>query len=176
MKLVTAENLSEASDATLTASEASSCSPMKAAEQKFSSDTLTASEIGELDESALPVHKFIGPAEKPVEAEHATIASRKRRVPQNEQSNHMRYFGDFQRKDIECPIKRQKFWVLANKTVKLQKKTIKFLQQKNRHLLRKINSLQALNLHLRRKDLISEKLLDGICAGVVQPDFAEEDN
>ncbi|VEN64055.1 unnamed protein product [Callosobruchus maculatus] len=181
MKLVTAENLSEASDATLTASEASSCSPMKAAEQKFSSDTLTASEIGELDESALPVHKFIGPAEKPVEAEHATIASRKRRVPQNEQSivsaswsgsessisnsprsvkrrkiQHMRYFGDFQRKDIECPIKRQKFWVLANKTVKLQKKTIKFLQQKNRHLLRKINSLQALNLHLRRKDLISE--------------------
>lgn len=67
-----------------------------------------------------------------------------------------RYFGDFQRPDLEDPRKRYTFWKIANRTIQNQKKKIQNLQRKNRQMINKIHSMKALTRHLRQENLITE--------------------
>lgn len=72
---------------------------------------------------------------------------RKRKVPH--------HFGDFREEDLNCPLKRKKFWNIAQVTVKTQRQRMKYLNNKNIRLRKKIKTLTNLTDHLRKKNKIS---------------------
>lgn len=71
-------------------------------------------------------------------------------------SRRLHYFGDITTEDLENPRRRKICWTIAKKTVAMQGKKIKTLQNRNRWLISKVYSLKSFTKHLREKNLISE--------------------
>lgn len=54
------------------------------------------------------------------------------------------YFGDFQVEDMRDPIKAQKMFSIAQDLITQKRKTIKYLRNQNRSLIKKINMLTSM--------------------------------
>ncbi|XP_019759143.1 uncharacterized protein LOC109537059 isoform X2 [Dendroctonus ponderosae] len=68
--------------------------------------------------------------------EHQTISYKNRRDPI--------YFGDFENADLDCPVKRSRFWRVAHEIVLKQKQRIKYYQCKERRQNDQILKLKRL--------------------------------
>ncbi|XP_074028896.1 uncharacterized protein [Leptinotarsa decemlineata] len=68
----------------------------------------------------------------------------------------IRYFGDFESNDMEDNNKRNQCFGMAREIIRRQKYKIAQLQQKNRRMKCKINTLKSLTSRLRKQNMISE--------------------
>lgn len=56
---------------------------------------------------------------------------------------------------MESPTKRRKFWKISHDVVLKQRKTIKYLDTKNRRLQQKVKTLSGLVDHLKSENKIT---------------------
>ncbi|KAG5876759.1 hypothetical protein JTB14_001235 [Gonioctena quinquepunctata] len=98
-----------------------------------------------------------------IDGELVATTSRKRFSESNESAPRKRikkahrFIGDWNSEDMESNENRKQFFRVAQKKIAQQKKKIKSLQQKNRRLKFRVDSLQSLTKYLRRRNFISEQ-------------------
>ena len=63
---------------------------------------------------------------------------------------------------ISSPRKRHKYWSKAMEEIEVLKKKVKILQEKNRRLVKRVNTFKSMMSHLGDKLLLSESASDTV--------------